>query len=50
MWKAINPFLGNVSVLSSLKAPEYFLFVVLSGGIKWEHLLEMDGKVFSSSI
>ena len=31
-----------------MKAPENFLFVVPSEVIKWEHLLEIDGKAFSS--
>ena len=48
MWKAINPFLGNVPILYYLKAPENFLFVVPSEVIKWEYLLEMDRKAFSS--
>ena len=38
----------KASIIYSLKTPENFLFLVLSGGIKWEHLLEMDGKAFSS--
>ena len=48
MWKAINSFLGNVSILYSQKVPETFLFLVLSGTQKWEHLQEIDGKAFPS--
>ena len=42
----LNPFLDNVTILYPLKTPENlwqktFGFLVLSGGIKWEHWPEM---------